>query len=220
MGHPLVDDPPQLTIEQKKADDARLKAGEEQGKAIAAGVNVQNDDYQAACRRMEEAENLYKKGYYKQAESKFYLAVNQFSATCHQKATGGKTIGGDGKTTASKKPATAYCQTTTGGVQSTIGDRQTVGIQLPPPTIESQPTIEQKKADWARLKAVEEQKKARDAGIDRVDTDGWKAACSRMQGAEQAYRDGKYKESERGFNKATMAFEKMLEKTNPNGQKE
>ena len=41
-----------------------------------------------------------------------------------------------------------------------------------------------------------------------------------MKDAEQSYRNGKYRVAERGFDKALMAFEKMLEKLKPNGQKE
>ena len=67
---------------------------------------------------------------------------------------------------------------------------------------------------------AEEQKKAKEAGIDGSDPDGWKAACDRMQDAEQSYRNGEYKVAERDFYKALMAFEKMLEKMKPNGQKE
>ena len=75
----------QPTIEHKKADQARLEAVEAQKKAISAGVKDQNDDYQAACYRIEEAEALYKKGKFKQASFKFYQAVNQFSATYESK---------------------------------------------------------------------------------------------------------------------------------------
>ena len=83
---PTPGDPqPEPTIEQKKADQARLEAVEAQKKAINAGVKDQNDDYLAACRRIEEAEDLYKKGKFKQASFKFYQAVNQFSATYESK---------------------------------------------------------------------------------------------------------------------------------------
>ncbi len=82
---PPVDAPPQITIEQKKADRARLKAVEVQKKAIDSGVNIQNDDYQAACLRMEEAEDLYKKRKFKQASFKFYQAVDQFLTTYEPK---------------------------------------------------------------------------------------------------------------------------------------
>ena len=83
-----------------------------------------------------------------------------------------------------------------------------------------QPTKTQKAADVARRVAKEEQHKAMATGVDQLDSDGWKAACAGMQDAEQAYRDGKYKVAERGFNKAAMAFEKMAEKLKSNGRKE
>ncbi|MBQ6007901.1 MAG: protein kinase [Kiritimatiellae bacterium] len=231
------------TIEQKNADRARLKAKEEQKKALDAGFNIQNDDYQAACRRMAVAEDLYKKGNYKQAESAFALAAEQFSATYRKRATSGTqltdgnkvTSGGDKTTTGVDLPSPADGKGTAGNDKAPVGSgRITAGAktatdrgQTTNTSVKTavdiqvaQPTIEQKKADWARSKAVEEQKKAKEARIDGSDPDGWQAACDRMQDAEQSYRNGEFKMAERRFNKAAMAFEKMLEKTKPNGQKE
>ena len=152
--------PPPIT--QINADRARSKAEDEQKKARDAGVNVQNDDYQAACLRMEEAEELYKKGNYKQAVSKFALAAKQFSATYPQEKNG-QTPTADGKSTVSSyktpidsgktavraKTAADGGQTATGSVQTTNSVKTVVGIQAPQPAIVQvpQPTIEQKKAD-------------------------------------------------------------------------
>ena len=73
------------TAKDQKKDGRKKKERignrEAQKQARAAGIDVQNDAYKAACRRLDEAEDLYKKGNYKQAVFKFYQAADQFSAT-------------------------------------------------------------------------------------------------------------------------------------------
>ena len=219
-----------LKAAKTKADEACSVALKERDKAKAAGVEIHNDDYTAACRRMEEAEDLYKRENYEQAELKFVQAAKQYSAICPQGKYGGNKITGKNNVTSDgDKSTTSVGQKPTSDGRSSARNKETsIGNGKPTPSVKAatdgdqtaagrgqstvggpapQPTIEQKKADQARLEAVEAQKKAINAGVKDQDGD-YRAACSRMEEAEDFYKKGDYKQAETKFYMAVEQFSK------------
>ena len=82
--------------------------------------------------------------------------------------------------------------------------------ETPPPPL----SAEARKAAEACLSAQKEQERAKAAGSDSRDPDGWSAACKRMLEAERLGKAGDFKKAKLEYNKAALAFERLCEKAN------
>ena len=82
--------------------------------------------------------------------------------------------------------------------------------ETPPPPL----SAEARKAAEACSSAQKEQERAKAAGCDSRDPDGWSAACKRMVEAERLGKAGDFKKAKLEYTKAALAFERLCEKAN------